>query len=42
MRLIAVLVTLCIFSGTAAALSLPPVSFFSRPTGSDLVHVASL
>jgi len=41
MRLIAVLVTLCIFSGTAAALSLPPVSFFSRPTGSDLVHVAS-
>jgi len=41
MKLIAVLVTLCILVAPAAAFSLPQFSSFSRPTGMDLVPVAS-
>jgi len=41
MKLIAVLITLCILTGTAAALSLPQVPSLFPPTRPDLVHVAS-
>lgn len=41
MKLIALLVMLCLLTGTAAALSLPQVSSFSQPAVTGLVPVAS-
>jgi hypothetical protein len=41
MRLVALLVTLCILTGTAAALSVPQLPSLSRPTGTDLPLIAS-
>jgi hypothetical protein len=42
MKLIAVIIVLCLLTGSAAALSLPHRAFFTRPTLTpDLVHVAS-
>jgi len=41
MKLIALFVALCLLSGTAAALSLPQVSYFSQPAVTGLVPVAS-
>ncbi len=41
MKLTAVLITLCLLTGTAAALSLPQVPSLFPPTRTDLVHVAS-
>ncbi|MCU0631666.1 MAG: C45 family autoproteolytic acyltransferase/hydrolase [Methanolinea sp.] len=42
MKLIAVIIALCLLTGSAAALSLPHMAFFTRPTITpDLVHVAS-
>ena len=42
MKLIAVIIVLCLLTGSAAALTLPHMVFFTRPTLTpDLVHVAS-
>ena len=42
MKLIAVIIVLCLLTGSAAALTLPHMAFFTRPTLTpDLVHVAS-
>lgn len=42
MKLIAVIIALCLLTGSAAALTLPHMAFFTRPTLTpDLVHVAS-
>jgi hypothetical protein len=41
MKRIALLVALCLLFGPAAALSLPQLSSFSRPVGTDLVPVAT-
>jgi hypothetical protein len=41
MKLIALLVTLCILTITAAALTLPQITSLSRPAGTDLPLVAS-
>ena len=42
MKLIAVIIALCLLTGSAAALTLPHMAFFTRPTLiPDLVHVAS-
>ncbi len=42
MKLIAVIIALCLLAGSAAALSLPHMAFFTRPAITpDLVHVAS-
>lgn len=41
MNLIAVIISLCFLTGIAAAFSLPTMTSLSRPSGTDLVYVAS-